>query len=111
MTRAQFEQFASRLLQRCAEVRTAKQQEYDTTDEMMNELKSECAFLGLDPIKGSWIFTKKHYDVLRRFIRTGKTGADGAETFEHRLVDAINWLLLLGALVSDAQPPSGERIK
>lgn len=84
---------------RCVKIMATKGKEYSLSQEdVNNNFKRLGLELNLSPNKILWIFLKKHLDAILNYINTGKVES---EEIEGRIVDAINYLFILGSLIEE----------
>jgi hypothetical protein len=87
-------------LNKCAEVLTNKGRDYavGSTDRLHN-FKTAAEFLGLRPIQTWSVYAYKHMAAIFAYVKNG--GQHESEPIEGRIVDLINYLLLLYKMVKE----------
>jgi len=94
-----------RLLERCLEVLKVKGHDYTmgSPDRLAN-FREAGRFLDEDPMKVLGVHLYKHVAAVFSYIK----GRTESEPIEERLVDVINYCLLLGRMVAEAKRLAGE---
>lgn len=100
MNQVQFEQYTKWLLDQSAGLLVSKGAEYAGLEDRLANFKRGAVDTGASPEQVCWIYLSKHLDSLKTFIRTGK---QGSEPIQGRIADAMNYIILLGALLHEAQ--------
>lgn len=100
MNQKQFETYTAWLLEQSAGLLVSKGAEYAGSEDRLSNFKRGAIDTGASPERVCWIYLSKHLDSLKTFIRTGK---QGSEPIQGRVVDALNYVILLGALLYEAQ--------
>lgn len=75
-----------------------KGEEYSRDDDQLANFKRQSAELDIDDTKILAIYLNKHLDAIKSFIKNGR---EFSEPIEGRIDDAILYLILLKALISD----------
>ena len=78
----------------------AKGTEYRNGGDRLANFNRTAIALGLTPLQVWGVFAQKHWDAVMNYIRTGTQGAEGIES---RLVDIANYARLLRLLVRAAE--------
>lgn len=85
--------------QHCVKIMGTKGLEYSQHEEDVNSnFKRLGAELNLDPQKVLFVYLKKHLDAITSYIKTGKVES---EAIELRIADAINYMFILGSLITE----------
>ena len=82
-----------------------KQDEYNLDKDRLSFFKHNAQFLDKTPEEALWAMASKHFISLTDMINSKQAFAE--ETFDEKIVDAINYLILLKGLVLD----TGKAIK
>ena len=82
-----------------------KQDEYNLDEDRLSFFKHNAQFLGKSPEEALWAMASKHFISLTDMINSKQAFAE--EIFDEKIVDAINYLILLKGLVLD----TGKAIK
>ena len=92
------EQLISTLLERAAELRLVKGNDYSGMEDVNLNFKRGAARVGLDAKTVTMIYLMKHMDAIETFVRDGKVKS---EPIEGRIVDAVNYLLILASIIEE----------
>ena len=103
MTRQEFEHYQAILFSKCADIATAKGNEYSGLEDAHMNFKRLGHKLGLPPEKVLMVYLTKHMDSIDSFIRSGLDSSHLTEPIEGRIIDAITYLSLLAALIETGE--------
>lgn len=98
--RALFEEVVAKL----RSLQETKGLEYSSDHDCLHNFKNG-EDIGVSPLQKAWIFTDKHLSSIRSYIKRGHELSD--EPIEGRILDAINYLFLIYAVVHE-QKHSGD---
>ena len=98
MTPKEFDQYFADLCVEEADLLRRKGQEYSGFEDRHSNFKRLAEELKLRPEVILWIYLKKHLDSITSYIRGEYTGI---EPIHGRIMDARNYLALLGAMLED----------
>ncbi len=77
-----------------------KGEEYTVSDEdKFKNFKSIAERISIDPKRVCLTYLLKHMDSIRNYVITGKEASD--EPIRGRIMDARNYLLLLGGIIEE----------
>ena len=99
--RALFEEVVEKL----RALQDTKGAEYSSDHDCLQNFKNG-EEIGVKPLQKAWIFTDKHISSIKSYIRVGHELSD--EPIEGRILDAINYLFLMYALVHE-EKRSGDK--
>lgn len=95
----EFEKVVNEQLKRCTDTMLKKSAEYSTEEDKLHNFKCAGGLIGSTPqeaLCGMWI---KHIVSITDMCRTGKDYP--LDTWNEKIGDAINYLLLLRAIVEE----------
>lgn len=98
MTNKDFYQLMRDTFTECETVARVKGEDYTkgSMDALAN-FKEGGASIDIQPMEVCWIFMNKHYQAITNYVKTG--GLSQSEPIDTRIVDMINYLLLLQGLI------------
>lgn len=64
--------------------------------------------VAVEPIKVCWIFMNKHYQAITNYVKTN--GQSESEPIEERIKDAINYLVLMQALIVEKKETTTKEV-
>ena len=86
------------LLPECMSIMTTKGESYSGLEDKLGNFK-RCAKLAGVPIEKAWyVYFIKHFDALSAYIRTEYKDS---ESIRGRIIDLINYLFLLAAILKE----------
>jgi len=88
------------ILKEAAAVRQVALEEYAQSDNVFENFEDTAARLGLRREEVAYIFLDKHMRGIASYIR-GKR--DQRDSIRGRIIDALNYLLLLGAMLEEEE--------
>lgn len=91
----------NRIITRCLEVLKAKGADYtigNLNGDRLHNFRAAANFCHMTPTQALGVYLYKHMAAIFAYIHQGKVES---EPIEERIVDAINYLLLLGKLVAE----------
>jgi hypothetical protein len=106
MTASEYKQMRDEFLKATLELSDNKRIEYTEGNHMDNVLwnfESSAKDVNSTPMKVLIIFLNKHLSSLKSYFRTGK---EFSESIEGRIMDIINYLLLLVAMIRSEREQS-----
>lgn len=86
----------------------SKGKEYSHDADQLANFKRQAAELGVSPLMVLAVYLNKHLDAVKSFIKNGK---EFSEPIEGRIDDAILYLILLKALISDLRSQQSQSNK
>lgn len=101
MDQEEFEQVFDRVIEQSRAVLVEKAREYASDGDRMHNFKRAAGFTGGTPEQALWGFLTKHLVSLSDMVRSEKVYP--AEVWDEKLGDALNYLILLRALVFDSE--------
>lgn len=99
MTAEKFEEIISTQIVRCETILCSKAEEYATADRLHN-FKVAGALQGISPVQALMGMMTKHTVSVADMCMSGE--AYPQELWDEKITDSINYLLLLSALVREA---------
>lgn len=84
------------LIERAASIMESKGRDYSGPIDPLASIKRTAERLGLEPRQVIGVYLSKQVDALTRFLKDGTLDSEGVES---RMVDVINYVLLLSVLV------------
>ena len=97
MTRAEFEIFQKELFNDCQKMATSKGNEYAGTENTHKNFIRLGEKLDLPPEKVLMVYLTKHLDSIDSYVKGGMDPKELTEPIRGRVIDAINYLVLLAA--------------
>lgn len=76
-----------------------KQDEYNLDEDRLSFFKHNACFLNKTPEEALWAMASKHFISLTDMINSKQTFTE--EAFNEKIIDAINYLILLKGLIID----------
>jgi hypothetical protein len=107
MTNDQYRLHFHAFVKQCEALGDIKGPEYANSEDRLGNFKRTASRQGTLPVTVLHTYLTKHLDSIDRFVTVwNKKGLDAAvalssEPIEGRLHDAVNYLVLLGALISE----------
>ena len=108
MNKNQFRLLLDATYKNLVNLTNSKGEEYSHDTDQLANFKRQAAELGVSPLMVLAVYLNKHLDAVKSFIKNGR---EFSEPIEGRIDDAILYLILLKALISDLrsqQPQSNE---
>jgi hypothetical protein len=100
MTKEDYIKTRDRLFEKAVDVSTSKAKDYTVgSEDVLANFKTVARRTGMSPLQVLGIYMMKHQDAISNYIRTG--GQSESEPIEMRIIDNINYLFLLSALIND----------
>ena len=100
MNRSDFEKVRNELLDEAFQISKAKGQDYSRNNEdVLYNFKSVAERLGIHSVDTLMIYMMKHQDAIETFVKV--KGQSESEPIRQRIIDNINYLTLLYALLID----------
>lgn len=101
MNRKDFTTFQREIFDRCVKLSETKGHDYSGDKDALENFKRNGNRLGLSPLKVLAVYMNKHLDAIDTYIREESVKS---EPIEGRIEDAITYLTLLAALISERGP-------
>jgi hypothetical protein len=102
MTNLEFYSLMDRLFQDAKAIAKSKGEDYTRgSEDALANFKEGGKDIDIDPIKVCWIFMNKHYQAITNYVKTN--GQSESEPISERIKDAINYLVLMQALITEKQ--------
>jgi len=98
MTHKDFDNFYKQLLEECIQILKSKGTAYSGTEDRFGNFKRLEKQLGISRFLIWKVYFQKHLDAIDSFIR-GEY--HDSEPIRGRIVDCINYLLLLGGMIDE----------
>lgn len=99
MNSQQREQIAKDLVEDCMNVMSSKGIEYSGKEDVLANFKNCAKALGLTPLQVLIVFMQKHYDSIISAVKANPDcPIDGSEPFDSRLIDLVNYVIMLKCL-------------
>lgn len=102
MDQRAFNEYVDKTWHEAVAVLLAKGADYAGSIDRLANFKRGAALTGATPEQIAFIYLSKHYDAVATYVREGKLSS---EPIEGRLVDCLNYILLLGALIHESKQP------
>lgn len=83
----------------------SKGADYTRQTDRLSNFKTAGSDIGVSPMQAWYVFTKKHFDAIATYCRTGKVSS---ETIKSRLLDLANYAVLGVALVEESGHAAGK---
>lgn len=94
------EELATELLVEAKNIRFGKGRDYTrNSDDVLDNFKRTAKRIGLTPQKALLVYMSKHTDAIETYIKTN--GQSESEPIKYRIIDHINYLIFLWALISE----------
>lgn len=107
MDRSLYHEVREELINKALEVSDRKGRDYTIGSSDAHEnFKSVAERTGLTPIQVLGIYLMKHQDAISNYIKVG--GQFESEPIQERIIDNINYLMLLWGLILDEQTKGSE---
>lgn len=106
MNTRKFDRIVKELIEKVDRVRLQAQQEYAETDNVFKNFEETAVRLGLTREEVLYVFLDKHLRGIARWIRGVK---DQRDSIEGRIIDSINYLILLYAMIRDEEDKFKEK--
>lgn len=105
MTPEEFEVHVNETLAKCKELLLKKNSEYAGGEDRLGGFNRPAADYGVTPLQVAGIFSGKHIDGIKTYIRETALGIerDRTEPIEGRLHDLINYCVFQLAILKDQQ--------
>lgn len=102
MTLDDREKYITDLFDECIQVLDKKGKDYSGTEDALSNFKLNGERLGLSKYQILSVYMNKHLDSITRSIQTSPTKPQvESEPLRGRIVDAINYLAILGAMLHE----------
>lgn len=99
MNAEEFEKLFEEVVDQCRQTLIVKAKEYATDNDRLHNFKIGSIVTGGTPAQTLWGFATKHIVSIRDMIRSDKYYSE--EVWNEKIGDALNYLILLRALVSE----------
>ena len=100
MTGAERAKYIERFTEGCLGLLRDKGMEYSRGEADVNSnFKRVAEAVGSDPVTVAYVYLAKHLDSIANFVKTRQTPS--GEPIEGRLMDAVNYLAIIGALIEE----------
>jgi hypothetical protein len=99
MNSEEFEAIFEGVVGACRQVLVKKASEYATDEDRLHNFKVAAALNNELPTQACWGFATKHIVSIADMVKTGIIYPDA--TWEEKIGDALNYLILLRALVEE----------
>lgn len=110
MTRTQFSQFREELRQECDEIARVKGGDYAGDQDVLSNFERAAEFTGLSRFLVWQVYAAKHIHCIFESIRKSPEHPQiESEPLRSRICDAINYLILLGAMLEEIDAPAPKR--
>lgn len=96
MNRDDFNTYTDVLFDTCQSTLKKKGHDYAGDYNVLANFNRNAAITGLEPEQVWAIYFMKHIDAIMTYVKDGKLESEG---IEGRVIDAINYLILFGAMV------------
>jgi hypothetical protein len=104
MTRTQFRKYRRLLRKEADEISKTKGRDYAGVSDVNANFKAAAANIGLSKYQIWFVYFDKHLSAIRNGIRFNPRNPEVAsEPLRGRIIDAINYLQLLGAMLEEDQ--------
>lgn len=96
MNRQDFGEYLQDLLMEATRILDSKGHDYAGDYNVLANFNRNAEILGLEPEQVWAVYFMKHIDAIMTYVKGGKLESEG---IEGRIIDAINYLILFGAMV------------
>ncbi len=105
MKQADFEKLVDESVAQMRDLLIVKGDEYAGSEDRLANFKRGSNLTGATPMQVLFIYLSKHYDAIATYIKDDAQGKDRrrSESIRGRVHDAINYLLLLEALIVEKE--------
>lgn len=104
MNLAEQNEIAENFFNSCKELLLKKGTDYTPEDIAFKELDAISKEIGVDPIKVLWVYLRKHYTAIKRYVLHDKLESESIDT---RLFDMANYCALFYVLVKRKENSNG----
>lgn len=103
MTQERFTLLVDGMLEQARGLLVVKGGEYTQTEDRLDNFKRGADLTGSHPLQVALIYMSKHYDGIATYVRDQANGTERprSESIKGRLLDLINYGLLMAALVDE----------
>lgn len=102
MTYQDFDELSEELIEEAIEVSQSKRKDYTVgSEDALKNFKSVAERTGISPMQVLGIYMMKHQDAIANYIKS--QGQSESEPIKYRIIDNINYLLLLWGLINDEE--------
>jgi hypothetical protein len=98
MNHSDREQIIESLLYEAEQLRVRKGNDYSGKEDVNSNFHRLAKKLNLKPETILWVYLTKHLDSIETYIREGKLES---EPIENRIIDSVNYLLILQSLIKE----------
>ncbi len=98
MKTQEFNKLTKEIFIKCKKHLDTKGPDYSGLEDRLSNFKIDAKELDIEPRKALWILAAKHLKAIKQYVRTGKLLG---EPIEEKLIDLINYSILLIALERD----------
>jgi len=92
------EKLIATILKEAKSLRIRKGNDYSGKVDVNSNFKRLAQKLNVSPEFILWVYLTKHLDSIETFVRNGKVES---EAIEGRIIDAVNYLLILNSLIKE----------
>lgn len=105
MNQADFSALVASTIKATTDLLVVKGGEYAGSEDRLANFKRGAGLTGATPMQVLFIYLSKHYDAVATYIRDDATNTERrrSESIRGRVHDAINYLLLLEALIVERE--------
>ena len=109
MTLQQLEILAQEVLQAAEKIRQAKNKDYSVAWDVLGGFRQPALETNgeLSEFDVWWVYARKHWGAITKFINKGYVDS---EPIEGRVVDMINYLVFLYAMIKDSRSPEHNNV-
>jgi hypothetical protein len=102
MKQEDFNEMRERVFARCKELTKSKGNDYTKGSvDVLKNFKENADEFGMTELQACGLYTKKHINAIFNYIKSD--GAFESEPISERIVDGINYLIFLQALIEDKE--------
>lgn len=105
MTKQQYDKFRDNLINEAFSVSDAKGKDYTKGNkDILHNFKSVAKRLGINPYDALMVYKLKHQDAINNYVKS--KGQSESEPIRQRIIDDINYSILLLAMIEENNEPS-----
>jgi hypothetical protein len=98
-----FDEHVRYMFDKCEDTMRSKGKDYSDDTDRLSNFKRGAELTGAPPLTIALIYAAKHWDAIATYIREDANGVEQkpSEPITMRLVDLINYLVFIGALIEE----------
>lgn len=100
MIRPEYNKLREEIIKEAFEVSDAKGRDYTrSSEDVLANFKTVAERIGISPMKSLLVYMSKHSDAIENYIKND--GAFESEPIKGRIIDNINYLILLWCIINE----------